>query len=277
MSSLSAIILTYNEELHIRRCIEAITPYVKQIFMIDCFSSDKTIDICKEYEKVTVIQHEWPGNQALQFNWSLANLNIATEWIIRLDADEYLLPGEGKKLVELLSKLKEKENGVSMIRARYFLGKHIRHGGTDWIPLLRVFRKGTACSEIRAMDEHIILKAGAVIETDIRFADNNLNNLEWWAAKHLNYARREAAMLLATDEVVETEKSINLGKNVRNKRKQKQFYERLPLFWRAFGYFIYRYIFRLGFLDGKEGFLWHFLQAWWYRTMVDIIIYAKNK
>lgn len=275
MNNLTAIILTKDEQLHIRRCLERICPYCQKVLVIDCFSTDETVSICKEFSNTEVIQHEWPGNQALQFNWALDNLVISTEWVIRLDADEYLLDGEAEKLIALLPTLAQGKNALSLSLARYFLGRHIKHGGTDMIPLVRVFRKGTARSEVRAMDEHIVLTEGEVIVTNIRFADNNLNSLEWWTQKHLNYAKREAAMLMETDEAGDNATSINTTQAIRAKRAQKEWYARLPLFWRAFAYFCYRYFFRLGFLDGKEGFLWHFLQGWWYRTMVDAEC-AKN-
>ena len=125
------------------------------------------------------------------------------------------------------------------------------------------------------MDEHIVLTEGGVVETDIRFADNNLNSLEWWTQKHLNYAKREAAMLMEKEVARDGGNVIKTSQAIQSKRAQKEWYARLPLFWRAFAYFFYRYLFRLGFLDGKEGFLWHFLQGWWYRTIVDSIILDK--
>lgn len=272
MNNLTAIILTKDEQLHIRRCLENIAPICDKIYVIDCYSTDETVSICLEFPNVEVIQREWPGNQALQFNWALDNVRIDTEWVIRLDADEYLLEGEAEKLIDLLPTVRKGQNALSLARARYFLGRHIKYGGTDMIPLVRVFRKGTARSEVRAMDEHIVLTEGEVVVTNIRFADNNLNSLSWWTQKHLNYAQREAAMLVATAESGDNAEELNTSKATQAKRTQKEWYAKLPLFWRAFAYFCYRYFLRLGFLDGKEGFLWHFLQGWWYRTMVDSIV-----
>ena len=80
--NISAIILTYNEEIHIRRCIENLLSVAEKIFVIDCFSTDATINICKEYKQVHVIQHEWPGNQAEQFNWALNNCPVKIEYAV---------------------------------------------------------------------------------------------------------------------------------------------------------------------------------------------------
>lgn len=82
MSSLkqdiTTIILTYNEELHIRRCLENICPFSKKVYVIDSPSTDKTVEICAEFQNVEVIVHKYPGNQVEQFNWALDNCQIDT-------------------------------------------------------------------------------------------------------------------------------------------------------------------------------------------------------
>ena len=165
---------------------------------------------------------------------------------------------------------------LSLSLSRFFLGKQIKQGGTGNVKMIRVFRKGIGRCEERNMDEHIVISQGSVVETGIAFADDNRNDLAWWTQKHLGYAKREAADIL--DILNETEGSaVTTGMNdeASMKRRAKLKYARLPLFWRAFAYFCYRYFIRLGFLDGKEGFLWHFLQGWWYRTMVDAILLTR--
>ena len=102
MLDLSVVILTYNEERHIKRCIENVISIAKDIFIIDSFSTDQTVEVARSYPRVHILQHKWPGNQAAQFNWALENLLIHTQWVFRLDADEYLT--EELKL-ELLKKL----------------------------------------------------------------------------------------------------------------------------------------------------------------------------
>ena len=116
MLDLSVIILTYNEELHIRRCLEKIAPYVKQVFIIDCFSSDKTLEIAREYSNVMILQNKWPATKyAGQFNWALENAPIDSKWVLRLDADEYLLPETIAELNEKLKKL------IAIIPRSFFL------------------------------------------------------------------------------------------------------------------------------------------------------------
>ena len=268
MLDLTVIILTYNEELHIRRCLERILPLAKRVIVIDSLSTDKTKEICAEYPRVDIVEHAWPGNQAAQFNWVLDNVPIDTEWIMRLDADEYLMLGEGQRLKNLLINISSDVTGIELLLERFFMGKMMKYGGTRHISLMRLFRKGCAKCEQRDMDEHMELLQGKVYQSDICFADDSRLPISRWIQKHLGYAEREVRDILRQRENTNTANN----KEIRHQQTKKGFYNRLPLFFRAFAYFFYRYIIRLGFLDGKEGFLWHFMQAWWYRTLVDIIL-----
>lgn len=277
---ISVIILTYNEEIHIRRCLENIHSFVKDIFLIDSYSTDKTIQIASEYEKVTILQNKWENNHAKQFNWGLEHAPIQTKWVLRLDADEYLLPELINELSDKLSSLPDDVSGIVFKRRHYFLDKWMKRGIYP-VYLLRMFRYGKAICEQRLMDEHIQLLEGVSVDFDGDFVDHNLNNLSWFCIKHVNYAIREAADLLNIElglwEESQTDQQKALVEQAKHKREIKHRYIRLPLFWRAFLYFCYRYFLKGGFLDGKEGFLWHFLQGWWYRTLVDAKVFEVKR
>lgn len=278
MLDLSVIILTYNEEIHIKRCLDNVSDIAKEIFIIDSFSSDRTLEIAREYPNVTVLQNKWT-NYATQFNWALDNAPIHTKWVLRLDADEYLLPELKQEITEKLPTISENISAITFRLLRVFLGRNIRRG-MPAIKLLRLFRFGKARSEVRQMDEHITVNEGEIIDFNGEFADDNLNNLSWWTQKHVGYAIREAADLLNMEYDLSNTKASdepNLNNQAQSKRNKKTKYATLPLFWRSFAYFCYRYFFRLGFLEGKEGFLWHFLQGWWYRTLVDAKVYEIKK
>ena len=161
MLDISVIILTLNEELHIRRCIENVRSIAKQIFVVDCFSTDRTLEIAKQYNNVIILQNKWV-NYATQFNWALEHAPIQTEWVLRLDADEYLTPELKLELEEKIPSLSNKYTGIVLPLRRVFLGKTIRRGMPQ-IKLLRLFRYGKAVSEIRLMDEHIQLIDGKTI------------------------------------------------------------------------------------------------------------------
>lgn len=277
MIDVTVIILTFNEEQHIKRCLENVNLFAKKVYVIDSYSTDNTVAIA-ESMGATVVQNKWPGNQAEQFNWALQNIEIDTEWILRLDADEYLLPELVEELKTRVPSLDENITGITFKRRHIFLGRWMKRG-TYPVMILRMFRTGKAVCEQRLMDEHIELLQGESITFENDFVDENLNNLSWWANKHVGYAVREAAELLDIEYNITGNDSgeRHLSEKTLQKRKLKLKYAKKPLFWRSFAYFIYRYFFKLGFLEGKEGFLWNFMQGWWYRTLVDAKIFEIKK
>ena len=280
MLDLSVIILTYNEEIHIRRCLENINSIAKDIFIIDSFSTDRTLDIAKEYSQVHILQNKWENNYAKQFNWGLTNAPIRTQWVLRLDADEYLLPELVKELQEKLPSISEDVNGIIFNRRHIFMDKWMKRGIYP-VKLLRVFRYGKGMCEQRLMDEHIQLTEGRAVEFEHDFCDHNLNNLSWFCHKHVNYAIREAVDLLDIEldltGAAETDENKQISKQAQKKRMKKHQYAKQPLFWRSFAYFCYRYFLKGACLDGKIGFVWTFLQGWWYRTLVDAKIFEIKR
>jgi glycosyltransferase involved in cell wall biosynthesis len=279
MLDISVIILTYNEEIHIHRCIENIKPIAKDVFIVDSFSTDKTIEIAQNMGAL-IYQNKWENNHAKQFNWALDNLPIRTKWVLRLDADEYLTSDLIKELQKKLPVLHPHITGVVFKRRHIFLNKWMKRG-TYPIKLLRLFQYRKAVCEQRFMDEHIQILEGDIVDFDYDFVDHNLNDINWWIYKHIGYAIREAADLLAIEYQLSNDKhgdqSGKLNEQAAAKRTKKLFYSKKPLFLRSFVYFIYRYFFKFGFTEGKEGFIWHFLQGWWYRTLIDVKIYEIKK
>lgn len=267
---LTVIILTYNEEQHIERCITRVSEIAKKIIVVDSHSEDRTRTIAEECG-AECVEHEWPGNQAEQFNWALEHIAIETEWVLRLDADEYLTPELKDEISERLPEIEPEVNGIIFKRRHYFLGKWVKRG-TYPVKIMRLFRYGKAAYEPRWMDEHLHLLEGRAIEFEHDFVDHNLHPLGWWVDKHNHYSIREAV------EYFDWKVGI-LGDS--NKRapftRQKESYYTKPLLFRPFIYFIYRYVLKMGFLEGKEGFLWHFLQGWWYRTLVDAKIFEIKR
>lgn len=266
MTDLSVVILTKNEQLHIKRCLERLVPLEpRQIFIVDCFSNDGTQTIVRKYWGnrsdlfSLFVEHEWPGNQAAQFNWALDNLAIDTEWILRLDADEWLTDELIAEIKDKLQTLPKDVDGVVFKRRHYvgWLGsKWIKHGMYP-TRILRLFRTGHArYAEDMAMDEHLVVK-GKTVEFNNDFVDESLISFGDWKAKHRNYAKREARQAL---------ESLKSGVWT-DPRKAK--YYLLPSYFRAFAYFCIRYFLKLGFLDGYSGFRWHFWQGLWYRCLVD--------
>lgn len=273
MLDLTVVILTKDERLHIARCLENVNRIAKKIYIVDCHSTDGTQDIAKSFG-AEVVEHDWPGNQAEQFNWALDNLPIDTEWILRLDADEYMLPELIEELKSRLADIPKDVTGIIFKRRHIFLNRWMK-GGIYPVRLLRLFRRGHGLYEQRIMDEHIVLKDGATIDFENDFCDHNLNNISWFCKKHVDYAIREAAEMLDAELNLSGHNSdeSELTDQAKVKRKKKESYAKKPLFWRSFAYFIYRFFIKGAWRDGKEGFIFTFIQGWWYRTLVDAKIY----
>ena len=280
MLDLSVIILTYNEELHLRRCLENVQSIAQDVFVIDSFSTDRTLQIASEFPNVQVLQNKWENNYAKQFNWGLEHAPIRTKWVLRLDADEYLMPDLVKELQEKMPMLPEEVSGCIFNRRHIFMNQWMKRGIYP-VKLLRVFRYGKGMCEQRLMDEHIQLLEGSAVEFEHDFCDHNLNDLSWFCHKHVNYAIREAVDLLDIElnltGAAETDDNKEISKQAIAKRMKKHKYAQQPLFWRSFAYFCYRYFFKGACLDGKVGFIWTFLQGWWYRTLVDAKVFEIKK
>src|SRR5574343_478701 len=268
--TLVAIILSFNEELHISRCICSLKNAVTDILVVDCYSTDRTVAIAESLG-ARGVQHEWL-NYASQFNWALTQLAEDIDWVLRIDADEVLSIDLVKQIHTSLPSLDSSVNGVYWQRRMTFQGRLIRHGGVFPIQVLRLFRYGQGHCENRWMDEHIKV-TGKTINFNGEMIDDNLNSLTWWVDKHNKYASREAIDLLNLKYRFMPHDSVaNLkgGEQVGVKRWLKEeVYARLPEGFRALGYFFYRYVLRFGFLDGRAGAIFHFLQGFWYRYLVD--------
>lgn len=275
MQDISVIILTLNEERHIARVMQNAQKFARTVYVVDSFSTDRTVELATEMGAVAV-RHEFQSH-AKQFQWALDNLPITTEWVLRLDADEYLTD---KLIDEIERRLPATPSGVNgyTLRCLYnFMGREINHGIIPLV-LLRLFRYGKARIEDKLMDEHIYLTEGTTADMSYPFYNASLMTLTEWTAKHNWYATREAIELLTIEcQKHSPQQILNIGTHSAGVRAKKLKYACLPLFWRAFALFVYRYFFRLGFLDGKEGFLWHFLQGWWYRTLADAKVYEVKK
>lgn len=288
MTDLTVIILTKNEEKNIRKCIESFRGCARRFVIVDSYSTDRTEQICSDLNeelrkigsKLDFYQNKWIS-YADQLNWGLANTNITTAWSMRMDADEEIMEDLVKEIEEKLPKIGSPINGIILRRRVYFMGRWIKHGGRYPELLLRIFRTGLATCEMKIMDEHMILAEGTTVEFKHDLIDNNQKDLEWWTAKHNWYSNREVLdhqMTLENqmDESLEQEGTSSGQAKMKRLVKNGGYY-RLPKFFRAHLYFFYRYYIKLGFLDGPEGKIFHFLQAYWYRFLVDAKMYECEK
>jgi glycosyltransferase involved in cell wall biosynthesis len=266
---MTSVILTYNEEKHIERCLVSAFQVASRAFVVDSFSTDRTVEIAESLG-AQVRRHEF-RNHAAQLAWALENLPIDTEWVMRVDADEVISPALAEEILSRLPVGVSATNGFLVPLYVRFHGALIRHGGyPQW--QLRIWRRGKAEIEQRWMDEKIVVQ-GEVGRLRSQYIDDNLNNIAWWTNKHNGYSTREAIDLLNRKYgfLPVTGDSGALTRQARYTRWLKDnLYVHLPLGARAFLYFCYRMIFRLGILDGRGGFVFHFLQGFWYRFLADV-------
>ncbi len=268
--TLTVVILTRNEERHIARAIRSVAGLADRVFVIDSGSTDRTVEIA-ENAGAMVLPNPWV-NHAIQFNWALDQLPPDTDWVFRLDADEVVSAALAAEIKARLGSLSPGIAGVYISRRMTFLGRPIKWGGVFPVRVLRLFRHGRGRCENRWMDEHVLVD-GETAEFKGEIVDDNLNSLTWWTEKHNAYASREVVDLMNLEYgfmAHETVADLRGGQQAGVKRWIKEkVYARLPGGIRAFIYFLYRYVLRLGFLDGKEGTAFHVLQGFWYRFLVD--------
>lgn len=252
------------------RALACAADIADRVVVVDSGSTDQTLAIARK-AGAKVLEHPWV-NHATQFNWALDQLASDTHWVLRLDADEFITDQLKDEIKQALRQLPPDIVGVYLPRRMTFLGRRMRWGGVFPSLVLRIFRHQRGRCENRWMDEHVIVD-GNTTQFSGELIDDNRNSLTWWTEKHNAYASREVVDLLNLEHgfmTYETVADLGGGQQAGVKRWIKErIYSRLPGGARALAYFLYRYVVRLGFLDGKEGAAFHVLQGFWYRYLVD--------
>ena len=270
---ISAIVLTLNEEKNLPDCLESLKGVADEVFVVDSGSTDATCEIAARYgAKVVVHPFE---NYALQRNWAIDNLPIAGEWVLNLDADERLTPELAAEIRERLPRTPAETAGFLLRKRTIFLGRWIRHGGHYPAWHLRVMRTGAGRCEDRLYDQHFYV-SGAVQKLQGDLIDTLTPDLATFTARHLRWAALEAAEHEAPANAVGRIRGRLATDNaIERRRWWRDWYARLPLFVRPTAYFLYRYVVRLGFLDGRAGLVFHVLQGFWFRFLVDALIFER--
>ena len=267
--ALTAIVLTYNEEKNLEACLAPLAECAAEIVVVDSGSNDGTLEIAKRLG-ARIVAHPFETH-ARQWNWALDNTAREADWILALDADQRLTRELAEEIRRRLADGAPGYDGFYLCRRQVFRGRWIRHGGYYPKHLLKLFRRGRGRADERDLVDHHFVVEGRVglLRHDLVEDNRNEWNLDDWIAKHVRYAALQAEQE-AGDAERWKESARWRGTPDERVAWMKTLWGRLPLYVRPFLYFVYRYVFRLGFLDGREGFLFHFLQAWWYRLLVDV-------
>lgn len=273
MADLTAIILTKDEEKNISACLESLRGFASRVVVVDSGSTDNTTEIAKRFG-ADVLSHPY-SYYAAQFNWGLENAGIRTTWVLRIDADERFTPELCAECEEILEKAGSNVNGVAMDADFYFLGRLMKHGIANKRKIM-IFRYGFGSLEDRKRDPHTIITCGEYASAKNHFQHYDFKDLNHYVEKYNWYTIRETQDYFAYK--AGASQDVNTEKRLRKHRKHKfSVYYRAPKFFRCFCWFCYNYYFRLGFLDGREGYIYHWLECYWYRFLVDAKIYEREK
>ncbi len=271
----SAVVLTFNEEPNIGACLRSLAGWTSQIYVVDSGSTDKTKSIAEHYGAI-VIYHQFESYM-LQWKWALQNLPLNHEWILGLDADQSVTAELRLEFANLFANgqyLFGDINGFYMKRRQVFRGTWIRHGGYYPKYLLKLFRASTVYFDEQDFMDHHFYVTGRVAKLKKDFVEDNKKeyDIAFWIEKHNRYAPLHAKEEMSRRYASATWPQVPtlFGNPDQRVMWLKRGWFSLPLFVRPILYFIYRYFLRLGFLDGKQGFIFHFMQAFWYRLLVDI-------
>ena len=267
----SVIILTYNSAATIEQTLSSVALLSDDIHVVDSFSTDRTVEIAQGFG-VHVVQHAFESYGA-QRNWAIASLPIKYDWQLHLDADERLTP----ELREEIAKLKEIDGvtGFYLPRMMYFLGRPIQHGGLSPTWHMRLFKARIGKCETRKYDQHFYLPSGNSAQLRRYMIDDIRMSLSEWTARHNRWADAEVEEQLSRGERSEVQSKF-WGTPVERKRFLRSLYGGSPLFVRPFALFFYRYVLRLGFLDGAAGFIFYTLQTFWFRFLIDSKLFEKR-
>ncbi len=271
--SIGIILLTYNEEIHLKRCLDNLLLLTSNIYVVDSYSNDNTVDILNEYG-IIYVQNAFI-NHSNQLNFAIKNYPFNTNYLLRVDSDELLT-------LELIQEIKTSSllnfnsdiSGFYIKRKVKFLNKTLNYGNINPIWLLRLWKIGKGVCDDKLMDEKIIVSDQKTAKLQNIIIDNNLNNLTWWTHKHNNYSNREALEILNNKYLISKISfkgdyySIDFILFL-----LKSFYNKMPIFLRSFLLFFYSYFLKLGILDGIPGFIWNVLQVFWYRYLVDVKVF----
>jgi glycosyltransferase involved in cell wall biosynthesis len=272
---ISAIILTYNEELNLPACLHSLHGWLDEIIVVDSGSSDRTLDIARDYE-AQIITHPFETH-ARQWQWALQHTAIRNTWVLGLDADQRITSELRAELIDLFQHRPETLSsleGLFIKRRQIFRGSWIRHGGYYPKYLLKLFRRDKVFLDEQDLMDHHFYVAGKTgrLQHDLIEDNQKEYSIAFWIEKHNRYATLHAQEELKRrrkHHVWPLRASI-FGNPDQQITWLKQRWDHMPLYVRPFLYFFARYVILLGFLDGKQGFIFHFLQGFWYRLLIDV-------
>jgi glycosyltransferase involved in cell wall biosynthesis len=273
--TLSVVILTYNSAASIDATLASARRVSDDIHVVDSGSTDDTR--ARVVAGGAQLHEHGFESYGAQRNWAIDSLPLRHDWELHLDADERL----SEPLIAAIQALKARgfagpTVGYFIPRLVHFLGQPIRHGGMYPIWHMRLFRRGRGRCEARRYDQHFYVD-GPTDRLPHPMIDDIRMALGEWVIRHNRWADAEADELEQGSRAGAVVAPKLGGNPVERKRALRGGYNRLPPFLRAFLLFFYRYVVRLGFLDGRAGLIFFVLQTFWFRFLVDAKLYERAR
>lgn len=256
-ASVAVIVLTFNEESNLDACLDSVKGWAAEVIVVDSYSTDRTVDIAlaREPDGVRVVQHRFE-NYGAQWTWAVTHLPIASEWVLKLDADERVTPEFMAEVTETTANAEAETDGFYFHRRFVFMGERLRWSGR--LPYdLRLWRRGKARLENRSVNEHIFVdgKQGYLRSAVLHFDHKSLSD---WIEKHNRYSSLEALNAIRGDITGNVQPRL-FGSPPERRMWFKLAYQTIPT--GPVAYFLFLYLIRLGVLDGAAGFAYCSLRA----------------
>jgi glycosyltransferase involved in cell wall biosynthesis len=270
---LSVLVLTKNEERNIGACLDSVVGWASDIVVVDSGSEDRTLAMCAS-RGVRTVFHEYADHRS-QIGWSITTIQWQHEWLLLLDADNIVTPELKSDIERMLGDDTSEVHGYYNPHYHYFRKQRVRGLKPEWLRLVR--RSHVRVDDSELVDFRLLVRGtigrlpGAIIESNANELD-----IDFWIDKHQKFARR-----MAIEEILRAEKVLVWSAQLRptllgNPDERmiwlKNIWYGMPLYVRPVLLFVYRYLIRRGFLDGWNGFVYHAMQTFWFRLIVDVHI-----
>lgn len=270
---LTVLVTTRNEEANLERSLASVHGFADQIFVLDSESDDHTVEIARRYAEVHTLAYDHGRIIPWIFQWGLDNLPLRNDWVLILEADQAVPPALREEIAALLARPEVPEDGFYVRRRQIFRGRPLRFGGYGSKLLLKLFRRSRAELDPVEQDTRVYVR-GLVgrLRAPLEEWNRKEDSILFYLQKHLRYADA-----FAREELERRRRHLAwkvkprlFGTPDERVLWLKDRYYGMPLFLRPALYFLYRYFFLLGILDGATGFIFHFLQAFWFRLVIDL-------
>lgn len=276
----SFFVLTCNEGANIGKCLAKLTGLSDDIHIVDSGSTDQTRELAGRFPNLTIHHHDYTSF-AVQRDWALNNLPFRYEWVFMMDADYEVSPALADKLRHIFHNgLCGGYSGFYIRWVFCFMGRRMRFGSHSPRYKLQLFKKNSVYLKTdEAIDPRVYIKSGKVGYISAPLIENDMKDLDfhYWVSKLLKYSKGVVREELSWNNTSASDRMAHAGKTDRRILRLKSWYYNLPLYIRPFIYFAHDYFIKLGFLEGKEGFILHFFRNLWYRMLIDVLIDQEKR